>query len=97
MLLLKKFLYGLLLMEAVPPRDLYFYFKGENGKSEVKGPYSFNEEALKQLEADFLLYCTPSGIYGVKKGGFYKCKFDNKDMNLLVKFDEIIYMEQHIE
>jgi hypothetical protein len=82
-------------MEALPLRDLYFYFKGENGKSEVEGPYSFNDEALKKLQSDFSLYCFPSGIAGVREGGFYKCKFGNRDMNLFVKFDEIIYIEQY--
>jgi len=84
-------------MQVVPPMDLYFYFKGENGNSAKKGPYCFNENVLRQLVDDFLLYCNPnrdSKATNLKKGGSYKCKLDNKNIILYLKFDEIIYMEQ---
>jgi len=75
--------------------DLYFYFRGENGKLEFREPYSFEGEALNKLGKDFNDHCLPSpSNSNMKKGGWYNCKFDNKDTILFLKFDEIIYIGQ---
>ena len=73
--------------------DLYFYFRGENGKFESRGPYFFESEVLNKLEKDFDDHCQPStSDANRKKGGWYNCKSDNKDTILFLKFDEIIYI-----
>jgi hypothetical protein len=73
--------------------NLYFYFRGENGKLESIGPYSFENEVINKLGKDFSDYCQPSpSNVNAKKGGWYNCKADDKDTILFLKFDEIIYI-----
>lgn len=71
--------------------DLIFWFKGENGKVEYEGVYSFEEEeeGLTKLKNDFDRYC--EGVHFIK-GGSYKCKYDGNDTILLLKFDEIVFI-----
>lgn len=73
--------------------NLYFYFRGENGKLESKEPYFFENEVLIKLAKDFEEHCKPSNsTTSSKKGGSYKCKSDNIDTMVFLKFDEILYI-----
>jgi hypothetical protein len=69
--------------------DLYFYLKGENGKLEDLGMYTFEEEELEKLKMDFVKYCQDSNSM---KGGWYKCKDTKKDRIVFLKFDEISFI-----
>jgi hypothetical protein len=79
-------------IEGTPSMDLYFYFKGENGNLECKGPYSFENEALMVLVRDFAAYCDSSDSTKMKKGGWYKCKYKDNHRILFLKFEEIVYI-----
>jgi hypothetical protein len=73
--------------------ELTLWFKGENGKlEESKKDYWFDEEGLTKLQQDFDEYSQRSGLPGTKKGGWYKCKFNDKDTIVFLKFDEILYI-----
>ena len=71
--------------------NLYFFFRGENGKLESIGPYFFEAEALKKLEKDFEDYCQSSNsTTHTKKGGWYNCKSNKQDTTVFLKFNEIL-------
>ncbi len=70
---------------------LNIYFRGENGKIEIKGGYELDEQELKKLQGDFLKYCSGHKDY---QGGCYKYKLGpSGDKILLIKFDEILYID----
>jgi hypothetical protein len=73
--------------------NLFLYFRGENGKIDTRGPYFFDLEQVNKLGQDFEDYCKPSkSDTNTKKGAWYRCKDNNKDMVLFIKFDEIVYI-----
>lgn len=75
--------------------DLLIHFRGENGKIQFEGPYTFKEDALRGLIRDFESYCgvpDPKGSTTIKKGGWYRCKNGNQHKMLFLKFEEIVYI-----
>jgi hypothetical protein len=71
--------------------ELSFWFKGENGKLESRRIYFFEEEGLTKLKEDFHKYSQGPKVSSIK-GGWYKCKYNDKEMIVFLKFDEILYI-----
>jgi len=92
---------GILSIQEMPPKNLCFYLRGENGKIEAQGAYLFNPQQVVNVINHFTIYCDSTDAITTeekksmckKRGACYPCKFGDKSVILFLKFDEILYIE----
>lgn len=66
--------------------SIHFKVGGDRGLSQ-HGPYDFDDDEFNRLKEDFLAFVEE----GQPKGGSYRCRFNLRSREMVLKFDEIAY------